>query len=206
MKISSKPMKGETDQQAGQGTKQSIAKDSMLSFLPPSGHVAPQALLKLNTAKSLFFQSLEVFLLGLVRRLHEAESEENCLNRQYLIMLEVPKVLASLDKKMNPNGGDFLELSNIHSYLFALLCQWNSHVFYGTGMALESFGSYLTSIFQHSGGIEHNVRSARHYMCDVKNIQDNKWYHTSDSTEPRVLRKNQVTKNGFIVLYKRKSD
>ena len=62
------------------------------------------------------------------------------------------------------------------------------------------------SIIQHSGGIEHNVRSARHYMCDVKNIQDNKWYHTSDSTEPRVLRKNQVTKNGFIVLYKRKSD
>ena len=146
MELLSKPMKGETDQQAGQGTKQSIAKDSMLSFLPPSGHVAPQALLKLKTAKSLFFQSLEVFLLGLVRRLHEAESEENCLNRQYLIMLEVPKVLASLDKKMNPNGGDFLELSNIHSYLFALLCQWNSHVFYGTGMALESFGSYLTSI------------------------------------------------------------
>ena len=62
------------------------------------------------------------------------------------------------------------------------------------------------SIIYHQGGVEHDVRSVRHYMCDLKDVKNDKWFHTSDASEPKLLKTQQVTKNGFIVLYKRKAE
>ena len=43
-------------------------------------------------------------------------------------------------------------------------------------------------------------------MCDLKDVKNDKWFHTSDASEPKLLKTQQVTKNGFIVLYKRKAE
>ena len=44
----------------------------------------------------------------------------------------------------------------------------------------------------------------QHYTCDVKSQADGKFYHTNDSRPPKLLNKSEVTKKGFVVLYRKK--
>ena len=44
----------------------------------------------------------------------------------------------------------------------------------------------------------------QHYTCDVKSQADGRFYHTNDSRPPRVLDRSEVTKKGFVVLFKRR--
>ena len=61
------------------------------------------------------------------------------------------------------------------------------------------------SIIHHRGGIQSGRNISQHYMCDVFCQRDQMWYHTSDSSEPRQLRKDEVSKTGYIILFRRKS-
>ena len=43
-----------------------------------------------------------------------------------------------------------------------------------------------------------------HYTCDVRSQTDGRFYHTNDSRPPKLLNKSEVTKKGFVVLYRKK--
>ena len=59
------------------------------------------------------------------------------------------------------------------------------------------------SIIHHRGGIEPRPGSIKHYLCDVKSRDYHKWYETSDASNPKELHENDVTKFGYIFLYRR---
>ena len=58
-------------------------------------------------------------------------------------------------------------------------------------------------IIYHQGGIEERRGTVRHYMCDIKNKMDGCWYKTSDASQPRKLKTEEVSKNGNLILFKR---
>ena len=59
-------------------------------------------------------------------------------------------------------------------------------------------------IIHHRGGVEYNMNTVRHYMCDIRSHLDKKWYFTSDATAIRPVQEEDVSNKCFIVLYKRK--
>ena len=61
------------------------------------------------------------------------------------------------------------------------------------------------SVIYHVGGVRSKQGSVRHYLCDVKSKVDGNWYRTSDATQPKRLKKEEVSKEGYIILYMRKS-
>ena len=48
--------------------------------------------------------------------------------------------------------------------------------------------------------------SRGHYVCDVKDKHSNLWYRTNDDCLPRLLNMADVSKYGYVILYKRVSD
>ena len=53
--------------------------------------------------------------------------------------------------------------------------------------------------------IEHQgiLFNGGHYVCDVKDVRSNTWYRTNDSAKPKTLSSNNVTKQGYVVMYRR---
>ena len=64
-------------------------------------------------------------------------------------------------------------------------------------------GKFLPiSIIHHSGSvIEETVRG--HYRADVKNKETETWFRTSDNDQPKKLNSNELSKVGYIFLYKK---
>ena len=61
------------------------------------------------------------------------------------------------------------------------------------------------SVIHHEGGVDSGEDIYQHYMCDVLCKTDHEWYRTSDASEPRKLQKSEVTKAGYVILYRQKS-
>ena len=53
------------------------------------------------------------------------------------------------------------------------------------------------------GSIANSGESQGHYTCDVKYAQSKTWYRTNDNRTPVQIDKKDVSKQGYVVLYKR---
>ena len=45
--------------------------------------------------------------------------------------------------------------------------------------------------------------SRGHYICDVKDISTNSWFRTDDTANPLQIQVADVSKQGYVILYKR---
>ena len=94
---------------------------------------------------------------------------------------------------------------NLANVIFLTLPLGSLHFKWKNQNELYNYFSLKMIIHWSRGGFGLSVRSALHYMCDLKSHQDGLWYHTSDAARPRPLRLDEVSKKAFIVLYKRVS-
>ena len=59
------------------------------------------------------------------------------------------------------------------------------------------------AVIEHEGTFTSSTNTEGHYVCDVKHIQDREWYNTDDESIPKCIPLNQVTKYGYIILYRK---
>ena len=57
-------------------------------------------------------------------------------------------------------------------------------------------------IIQHQGALRGDGTSYGHYTADVKEQKSSKWYRTSDNEIPIHINPSEVTKRGYVFLYK----
>ena len=62
----------------------------------------------------------------------------------------------------------------------------------------------LIAAIEHIGEVNSKGADNGHYICDVKYHRNGKFYRTNDSQQPVLLKKTEVTKRGYFLLYKRK--
>ena len=53
------------------------------------------------------------------------------------------------------------------------------------------------------GRLTNSGESQGHYICDVKDAQTKTWYRTNDNRNPVPIHMKDVSKHGYVVLYKR---
>ena len=59
------------------------------------------------------------------------------------------------------------------------------------------------AVIEHEGRFTSSRKSQGHYVCDVKNFEDNLWYNTNDETVPKLISRQQITRYGYVILYRR---
>ena len=59
------------------------------------------------------------------------------------------------------------------------------------------------SVIEYNGRLNSSGESDGHYTCDIKENITNMWFKTNDSTDPFQIRVSDVSKHGYVVLYKR---
>ena len=59
------------------------------------------------------------------------------------------------------------------------------------------------SVIDFHGSISNSGESRGHYTCDVKDAQTQTWYRTNDDRNPVQIHINDVSRHGYVVLYKR---
>ena len=59
------------------------------------------------------------------------------------------------------------------------------------------------SVIDYHGRLATSGESQGHYTCDVKVFEKNVWYRTNDSAAPVQIHNSDVSKHGYVVLYKR---
>ena len=60
-------------------------------------------------------------------------------------------------------------------------------------------------IVQHQGVLRGDGESYGYYTADVKEQKSSKWYRTSDNEIPFHINQSEVTKRGYVFLYKNSS-
>ena len=60
------------------------------------------------------------------------------------------------------------------------------------------------AIIQHEGFFTSKGETRGHYLCDIKYHKNQNWYNTNDENIPKLLSKQNVTKYGYVILYKKK--
>ena len=60
------------------------------------------------------------------------------------------------------------------------------------------------AVIEHYGRLNNSRESEGHYICDVRDEKSNKWHRTNDAQIPVMLEMTDVTKQGYVVLFKRK--
>ena len=60
------------------------------------------------------------------------------------------------------------------------------------------------AVIEHLGRITDRKTSEGHYICDVKDKKSDRWHRTNDSKMPVMIKISDVTKQGYVVLLKRK--
>ena len=64
------------------------------------------------------------------------------------------------------------------------------------------------SVIEYRGRVTGSSRSGSradsrgHYTCDVKDISTNSWYRTNDNAIPLEIPVSDVSKQGYVILYK----
>ena len=61
------------------------------------------------------------------------------------------------------------------------------------------------AVIDYRGSLANSGQSQGHYTCDVKDVITNAWYRTNDSCTPIKIEINEVSKHGYVVLYKQLS-
>ena len=61
------------------------------------------------------------------------------------------------------------------------------------------------AVMDYQGNLANSRESQGHYTCDVKDVITNEWYRTNDSCNPVKIERNEVSKHGYVVLYKQLS-
>ena len=62
------------------------------------------------------------------------------------------------------------------------------------------------SIIEFRGSVSRTTGESRgHYVCDVKDKNSNLWYRTNDDRSPRLLNIADLSRYGYVFLYKRVS-
>ena len=62
------------------------------------------------------------------------------------------------------------------------------------------------SVIDFQGSLARTGESHGHYTCDVKDVNTNTWYRTNDNCNPIRIQSDDVSKHGYVVLYKRLSN
>ena len=60
----------------------------------------------------------------------------------------------------------------------------------------------LICVIQHEGVLRGDGGSYGHYTADVKEQSNSKWFRTSDNAAPIPINSSEVTKRGYVFLYK----
>ena len=58
-------------------------------------------------------------------------------------------------------------------------------------------------MIEHAGSLDKMGNSEGHYICDVKDKLSSLWHRTNDSKIPEILDVQDVTENGYVILFKR---
>ena len=59
------------------------------------------------------------------------------------------------------------------------------------------------SVIEFQGTLSPNGDSHGHYLCDIKDKITKSWFRTSDDILPIPIRTTEVSKLGYVVLFKR---
>ena len=59
------------------------------------------------------------------------------------------------------------------------------------------------SVIEYNGRLSPTGESDGHYTCDIKENIANVWFKTNDSRNPIQISVSDVSKHGYVVLYKR---
>ena len=59
------------------------------------------------------------------------------------------------------------------------------------------------AVIEFLGKLSSTGQSRGHYICDVRHFATEEWYRTNDSTTPSKIHQDEVSKYGYVVLYRR---
>ena len=58
------------------------------------------------------------------------------------------------------------------------------------------------AVIEYTGQLSNSGEFTGHYTCDVKEYLTNNWYRTNDSKIPKRISSSDVSKLGYVVLFK----
>ena len=61
------------------------------------------------------------------------------------------------------------------------------------------------SIIEFRGSVDATGNSNGHYICDILEQNSKTWFRTNDNAEPLSIEVEDVSKQGYVILYKLKS-
>ena len=59
------------------------------------------------------------------------------------------------------------------------------------------------AIIEFQGTVRVTGESNEHYICDIKEKSTGLWFKTNDNLEPRQIGIENVTKNAYVILYRK---
>ena len=59
------------------------------------------------------------------------------------------------------------------------------------------------AIIEFQGTVTVTGESNGHYICDIKEKSTGLWFKTNDNLEPRQIGIENVTKNAYVILYRK---
>lgn len=62
------------------------------------------------------------------------------------------------------------------------------------------------SVIEFIGDLQATGSSSGHYKCDVKDKNQQSWFRTNDNAKPIAIDENEVSKQGYVVLMRKKAD
>ena len=64
-------------------------------------------------------------------------------------------------------------------------------------------GQYeAVSVIEFTGRLDATGASGGHYTCDIKEKNTRSWFRTNDSSIPTQIATEDVSKSGYVILYK----
>ena len=60
------------------------------------------------------------------------------------------------------------------------------------------------AVLEYDGRLRKSGESGGHYTCDIKENTSNVWFRTNDDQEPVQIEVSEVSKNAYVVLFKKK--
>ena len=59
------------------------------------------------------------------------------------------------------------------------------------------------SVIEFNGRLSSIGESEGHYICDIKDKASNFWFRTNDAANPTQIESSDVSKYGYVIMYKR---
>jgi uncharacterized UBP type Zn finger protein len=71
----------------------------------------------------------------------------------------------------------------------------------------KQFSQYeAVSIIEYQASVRSTGDSDGHYICDIKDRSSQKWFRTNDNNNPIPIELEEVSKFGYVILYKKIGD